>query len=219
MKLHKTYLALFALVAILATSTNANAEQEPLYKNYAYTRFGFGPTKYKKFKKVEDVYVRKAPKMPIYYAGLGRRVHDKIRAELSIQYGQLLYAATNNDDLNLRQKFYTYGLVANFYYDILKLKLFTPYITAGLGGSINKAQDLKIEGRPSIKGQNVKNLIWNAGLGLAYNLDTRMSFDLGYRFMGLGQIKTSEFSMVNLRPASKQKVYGHQFLLSISYGF
>jgi opacity protein-like surface antigen len=155
---------------------------------------------------------------------LGRNLVPAARAELDLHWGKVCYKAQSDSGINLHQIVKLSGFSVNGYYDILRAKLISPYVTAGAGLGINDAKDLMADST-RVQGKRTKSFIWNVGLGARMKLSSRFDVDLGYRYMYLGKTRTTKsdpiggLSGVSQYVAGTQKIYGNQFLAGASYHF
>lgn len=130
--------------------------------------------------------------------------------------------------LKLTQTFQVQTLFLNAYWDIDTGTKLTPYIGAGLGmGFIDtKGKAHLTDGTDSYSdstgSKTVTNFAWNVGVGLGYDINDNWTIDAGYRFVGLGSVKTknrydaaSDFGMYG----KTDNLYQHQFGLGIRYTF
>lgn len=86
-----------------------------------------------------------------------------------------------------RHKLGAQSLLINGYYDIDMDSAFTPFINASLGMS-------RLHEKKGHKSDNLYRAVWGGGAGVAYNMTQDISFDLGYRFLDLGdKVKSNEF--------------------------
>jgi opacity protein-like surface antigen len=131
---------------------------------------------------------------------LGYKVADHVRAELTInRFQNFKYQAASkvNTDTTYSQKISSTSAFINGYYDIKEINGFMPYITAGVGFSKNKAGDFAINSpsnKPTVvNGKTQTEFGWNAGVGIAYNLNERITLDLlNYKYYDLGKISTDK---------------------------
>ena len=102
-------------------------------------------------------------------------------------------------------------LQANLYWDIDTGTAFKPFIGGGLGASFIYA-DYSTEGR------NYSDLTtgfaWNAGAGLAYDLNESVTVDLAYRFAGFGNAEASTHNRT-----TRNYMTANEFLLGLRLNF
>jgi outer membrane autotransporter protein len=103
-------------------------------------------------------------------------------------------------------------LQANLYWDIDTGTAFTPFIGGGLGMSFIYA-DYKTEGMPSIS-EYTTGFAWNAGAGVAYNVNDTIAVDLAYRFAGFGHAEAHHSG-----GSIKNYMTANEFLLGMRLNF
>jgi opacity protein-like surface antigen len=138
---------------------------------------------------------------------------------------------TTTEHGTVKQTFGIQTLFVNAYWDIPTGTEFTPYVGAGLGaGFINtKGKDSGVETiggvvnetwNDSTGSKTVTNFAWNVGAGLGYDLTDYATVDLGYRFAGLGSVKTKTWQEDDERTSFKtDNLYQHQFALGMRFTF
>ena len=78
-------------------------------------------------------------------------------------------------------------LLLNGYYDIDMNSAFTPFVNLSVGAS-------RLHEKKGIKSKNEYRATWGGGVGVGYNFAKDMAFDVGYRFLDLGDsVKSNEF--------------------------
>ncbi len=120
-------------------------------------------------------------------------------------------------------------LFVNAYFDIDTGTIVTPYVGAGLGlgfisskfsfygYDINDPTDFE-SGSGSSK--TTTNFAWNVGAGVGFDLTQNWTVDLGYRFVGLGSVKSGKYTEPGMEFHAKTKnLYQHQFALGVRYTF
>jgi outer membrane autotransporter protein len=73
----------------------------------------------------------------------------------------------------------------NGYCELSNLQNFKPYIMAGVGMAPNKAGLTKQVGSYAI-GNQKNNFAWQLGVGATYKVTKQSFFDIGYRYVDLG---------------------------------
>lgn len=139
------------------------------------------------------------------------------------------------DVYGLKQKHQIHTLFVNAYYDITNETVFTPYIGAGVGMAFvrTKAEanfndygtgdDWSLSGSSSRKTNT--NFAWNIGAGVSWELNQQVSLDLGYRFAGLGKVKSNSATLhapdgqqADIKAETKN-LYMHQVALGVRFSF
>ena len=166
------------------------------------------------FEKKFDVPIR----AELAYAGFSK-------AETQKTYGDDDYTS------KMKQTFGIQTLVVNAYWDINTGTRFTPYLGAGLSMAFIKTKckdsgyeyaDPDDSWNDSTGSRNVTNFAWNVGAGLGYDITESWTLDIGYRFVGLGPVKTKTYSSFEDDFAMHGKtdnLYQHQFAVGARYTF
>ncbi len=155
------------------------------------------------------------------YAGF-----SKAEAEASYSYndGAGDYSGKREQTFGIQTLFF------NAYWDINTGTQFTPYIGAGLGMAfINtkfKVSEYPVDDptdvwNPSTGSKNVTNFAWNLGAGLGYDFTENWTMDIGYRFVGLGEVKTKSYDdgAGGTGYGKAGDLYQHQFAVGVRYTF
>ena len=85
----------------------------------------------------------------------------------------------------------------NFQYQFNNQNCFMPYITAGAGVSQNKFGDYTVKDNTSDKiiynepANTHSQFAWNAGLGVDYKLNKKVSVGTNYKYVSLGHVKST----------------------------
>jgi len=116
----------------------------------------------------------------------------------------------------------------NGYLNLKKIDRFSPYLTVGIGGSINKAGDLKLAKaeRMYALGDQKRNFAWQIGVGSLMKINSNMSTDLKYKYVDLGVVTTKGVidggvhgtNHLKDGPA-KGKLRAHEISVGINYKF
>ncbi|MEQ1558021.1 MAG: outer membrane beta-barrel protein [Methyloglobulus sp.] len=153
---------------------------------------------------------------------LGYRIADQLRIEV-----EGIYQSNNMNKVNVSFSGVEFGNVPSFsspfkgerertafllngYYDFKNSTAFTPYITAGMGG-----YHMRLKGERSSV-ENDLDFAWQAGAGVNYKLDDRISFDLKYRYFGGAD---AELQSPNGFSNRLYEVGDHQVMAGIRVGF
>lgn len=216
----KRILGLLALVAVLTTPTFASAaEQIGVYVApkfiYGYTMMDFKAKDYNS-DTGETRSIGLGDKHDNAWGGalaigydFDKRFNVPIRAE--VEYSLFSQVEADKNRLNpedsdwnesFKQKFDIQTLFLNAYWDINTGTAFTPYVGAGIGMAF-------IDTKYNCRGQSVSdpvndwvatstgsksrtNFAWNVGAGLGYDFNEYVTLDIGYRFVSLGNVKSSK---------------------------
>jgi opacity protein-like surface antigen len=97
---------------------------------------------------------------------IGNKLSDKIRIEAEYQY------LDNDDDLDVN------SLMANGYYDIIKIGGFTPYLTTGIGIGWFDSDDFGSE----------TSMVWKMGAGVDYEINKNWSAGVRYTYFDANEV-------------------------------
>ena len=103
-------------------------------------------------------------------------------------------------------------LQTNVYWDIDTGTAFKPFIGGGMGLSFLYA-DYKVEGQPSYS-DSTMGFAWNAGAGIAYDINEFVTVDLAYRFAGFGHAEAGRDNRT-----TKNYMTANEFLLGLRLNF
>lgn len=105
----------------------------------------------------------------------------------------------------------TKGAFLNAYYDLpLSVKQIKPYVGVGVGYSwLKETADMTGLGFGEATGKD-KDLGWQLGFGIAYELNNNVDLTLGYRYEDLGEIKYSD---------NQTDFTNHKVSLGLRYNF
>ena len=109
-------------------------------------------------------------------------------------------------------RLYKHSFMANAYFDYLTCTPWTPYIGAGIGLSYLKADFGEVEILGGSK--SVYNLAWQVMGGIAYDVNSNWTLDLGYRYADLGRIRKNTGSEV-----AKVTARDHEIMFGARYNF
>ncbi|HRA42950.1 MAG TPA: outer membrane beta-barrel protein [Gammaproteobacteria bacterium] len=114
----------------------------------------------------------------------------------------------------LRAQFKNSTILANVYYEFLGLNRFKPYLTVGLGPSVNSVQSSITAAPYDAAGSATLRkfgVAWAGGVGLRVAVFSRWHIDVSYRYIRLG-------SGINIKPTSQFKLLGATSLNAVSLG-
>jgi opacity protein-like surface antigen len=173
---------------------------------------------------------------PIFGGGVGYQFNDYLRGDLTVEWrGKSDFNAldfvtdaggtTTND---FRAKKSELLFLANAYADVGTFYGITPYVGAGIGASYNTISHFRdiniINGGGGYANDDSKwNLAWALHAGLGLQASERMTVDLGYSFVSLGDAQTGPLQ--NDDPSFDipndgfkfNDIYSHDFKLGVRY--
>lgn len=144
-------------------------------------------------------------------AGVGYKFNDYLRSDLTLDYetpakfrGQAYCqdttlgcpaAPSGRWENSERVKITAYSALANVYADLGDFHGFKPYLGAGAGASYLRTSDVKSSAQDAFtgnypKGKGEWNFAWALMAGVEYPITDRLSLDLGYRYLNLGDAQT-----------------------------
>lgn len=140
-------------------------------------------------------------------AGVGYKFNDYLRTDLTLDYETpakvramafctLASPCSGGEWENSeRVKITAYSALANVYADLGDFHGLTPYLGAGAGASYLKTSDVKSSAQDGFsgnypKGEGKWNFAWALMAGVEYPITERLSLDLGYRYLNLGDAET-----------------------------
>jgi opacity protein-like surface antigen len=120
---------------------------------------------------------------PTFMIGFGKQVDNQVRADLTVDVNSKV--AKTKGDKKLDYKSWT--VMANAYYHFDDMASVSPYVTAGLGYSKQKAT-LTTVSTTLAESKRKGHVAYQAGFGVASKMSDKMTFDLGYRFSHTGKV-------------------------------
>lgn len=145
---------------------------------------------------------------PIYSVGIGYQFNDWLRGDLTAQYrGKASFSAldyydtdgiagTGDEGTNsYTAKKSEWLFLANAYADFKNSTIFTPYLGVGVGASRNTISNFRdinvVQGGGGYAGTDSQwNFAWALHAGLGIQATDRLTFDLGYSYVDLGNATT-----------------------------
>ncbi|MCM5556853.1 outer membrane protein [Pleomorphomonas sp. JP5] len=122
-----------------------------------------------------------------------------------------------------RVKIEAYSALANVYADLGNFHGVIPYIGGGIGASYLRTSDVQsaakgLDGK-SPKGDGKWNVAWALMAGVEYPISDRLSLDLGYRYLNLGDAQTA--SVTDAQGVSSRMKYdditAHEVRVGLRY--
>lgn len=175
---------------------------------------------------------------PIFGGGIGYQFNDNLRGDITVEWrGKSDFYALDwvDNGAGVRTNEYTgkkseLVFMANGYYDIGDFYGITPYVGAGIGASYNTIshfRDVNIiaPGGAYADDESEWNLAWALHAGLGIQATERMTIDLGYSFISLGDATTGRlrndvppnFPSGDNDGIQFNDIYSHDFKLGVRY--
>ena len=178
---------------------------------------------------------------PSFRAGIGYQVSHWLRADATVQYrGKADFMALDRyegvndgnpftwDGTNdYRARKSEWLVMANAYVDLGTFAGITPYVGAGLGASRNTISSFRDINVPNLgvayaDSNSQWNLAWALHAGVAMDVSDRLTMDLGYSYMHLGDASSGDITTytgvnnVN-NPMHFNNIVSHDFTLGLRY--
>lgn len=177
---------------------------------------------------------------PIFGAGVGYQINDWFRTDATVEYrGKASFTATDrfiNTDTgvattnNYSANKSEWLLLANAYVDLGSVAGITPYVGAGVGASrntISNFYDRAGDGGGGFAGTDSKwNFAWALHAGVGIKATERLTIDLGYSYVDLGDGQTAQAYNSNYPEFSRpndgfkfKDITSHDVKLGMRYAF
>lgn len=168
-----------------------------------------------------------------YQVGIGFQHNEYLRYDLTVSYrDDLMHLGTYRDNLNgvtaINGGLSTSNLTTmlNAYINPMELAeihtgRFSPYLQAGVGWARNETGNAVIDGN-TLKGATNNDFAWQVGAGLGYAITDNWKIDLSYRFLDMGQAKSSKDvvgSPQKLLRGARFDLQAHEVLIGLRYQF
>lgn len=202
-----------------------------------YIRGDVGYTTLNKVKSNQDFYKKsgnaRLDSSILYTLGLGYKINDKFRSEVTYNYLNSKYFVNNktvgSTTPEFKQNIKVHAVLANFIYDIITYGKITPYVGLGIGYSLINSGDGTTTTRDGVlkyKSKKSNNFTYAAMVGSSLMLNEKLNMDFGYRYQMFGKSKgfylaepqNSELKPRKLEPESF-KIKGHIFTVGFRYNF
>lgn len=168
-------------------------------------------------------------------AAIGYRVQPRIRAELAVGHRggfELDDADAHSPPTSFKGDIRSWNVMLNGYYDFDAAGPWKPFISAGIGYARNKVSSITAT-NPGAGTGNLANFVlngdteggfaWSLGVGASYAYSNRMSLELAYRYVDLGNIKVpaQTVNFVGFGPQSyggaKGDLTAHEVVLGLRF--
>ncbi|HZH53944.1 MAG TPA: outer membrane beta-barrel protein [Microvirga sp.] len=163
--------------------------------------------------------------------GVGYRLNPNVRMDVTADYFNAhfkgtaptpTFATTSIEDRGL---FQSTAFLVNGYLDFGGANGFTPYVGAGIGVAHNVLSDYTrttynvatgTETWERLAGGNEYSLAWAVMAGVGYRLSSNFTVDLGYRYIGRGDLKTRNYAAG--AGTEVESLGAHEVRLGVRYG-
>lgn len=172
--------------------------------------------------------------------GVGYQFNDWLRADVTAQYrGKAEFSALDfyanpsnpafgdgTNDYSAKKSEWLF--LANAYADLGTYGGITPYVGAGIGASRNTISDFRdiniIQGAGGYAGSHSEwNLAWALHAGVGIKATERMTIDLGYSYVDLGDAETGTFynddGTTSGDSVKFKDITSHDFKVGVRYAF
>ncbi|MBQ0822387.1 porin family protein [Microvirga sp. HBU67558] len=165
--------------------------------------------------------------------GLGYRFNANVRADVTLDHtfdarfkGVVPGPISGTTTLADSGQFQSSTIMANGYLDFRPVMGLTPYVGAGLGVAHNVLSqqvltiydpETGIGASRSIAGGDNFSLAWAVMAGVAYQLSSNFTFDLGYRYVSMGDVKTRAFDYG--AGLEMESIGAHEMRVGVRYTF
>jgi Opacity protein and related surface antigens len=122
--------------------------------------------------------------------------------------------------ISFRDNVQTQSVMVNLLWDFKNSTRFTPYLGAGIGYARNDSDTELTEfasGNTQSKSTAQDNFAWSLMAGLLMNLGTNWKFEMGYRYVDLGVVKSGPFD--NGARLTTDSLRSNDFSLGFRYQF
>lgn len=174
---------------------------------------------------------------PIFGAGVGYQFNDFLRGDLTVEYrgaadfnalDYVRYGGPNNSYTNeYSAKKSEWLMLANAYADLGTFYGITPYVGAGIGASRNTISNFRdineINNGGSYADSASKwNFAWALHAGVGIQATERMTVDLGYSYVNLGDATTGALhnfdpALGSSEPMRFNNIASHDLKLGVRY--
>ena len=169
-------------------------------------------------------------------AGVGYQVTPNIRTEVALAYRggfDLDQSDAGSPPTTFTGKIRSLSLMLHGYYDFDVGGPWKPYVAAGLGAARNKVKTISATNPASatlpqffsnfqLEGDTDNSFAWTLGAGVGYAVSPRMTLELGYRYVDLGDLKipsqTVLFNVGSMAyPGAKGELKSHEVTLGFRF--
>jgi opacity protein-like surface antigen len=123
-------------------------------------------------------------------------------------------------DAGFENQLSTNAVLVNLYYDFTFARRVKPYVGAGLGWVRNTSDVDRVPLAGTAKEErtdSIDNFSWSVMAGVMFQLSKRWQFEVGYRYIDLGEVRSGAFRDGTV--ISAQDYVSHDLLLGMVYRF
>jgi opacity protein-like surface antigen len=146
-----------------------------------------------------------------------------LRTELEYHYRARMDFDTrvvNGTAAGFENQLSTHAVMANLYFDFKPLGAFKPYVGAGAGWvrNVSDVDRVPLAGTAKEERTDEKdNFGWSVMAGVMYQISQGWQFEVGYRFIDLGEVKSGAFNDGTVMTA--ESYVSHDLILGLIYRF
>ncbi|CAL7961466.1 exported hypothetical protein [Alphaproteobacteria bacterium] len=153
-----------------------------------------------------DYYNNLKPEKSVVYGGsIGYKFSPNLRESISVlRFNNFEFKkesskiTTKNYRYLFTQKISSTACMLNTMIDVAAFRKINPYIIIGVGGVRNKVSDYQLYDTAdkskliaTLQGKSNWQLAWNVGAGINYDVSNRVSIDVSYKYLDLGNAATT----------------------------
>lgn len=158
--------------------------------------------------------------------GLGYRFGNgwRMEGELSLPQKDKFTSGSSNFPTSLNNhQVESRRVMLNAYRDFRVTDSISLYGSAGLGLASLKSSGWQGNESRQYESQKQTNLAWSVGVGVAYDVTDRLAFDLGYRYIDMGDTESGWNNFTNVRRLQDEKMKANlvssEFVLGARWAF
>lgn len=159
-------------------------------------------------------------------AGVGYHLPSNFRVDLTAGY-RPGFEVSSQESLSgvsatAKADIRSWALLANVYYDIPTGTRFSPYLGGGVGVAFNRLETVTYRfgaAEFTEEGKSKTSFAWTLAAGVGFAATDNISIDLGYRYIDLGEIRTSGDSSLGAVNPVDADLKAHEVKIGARYRF
>jgi opacity protein-like surface antigen len=190
----------------------------------------------------DTVYLQESEWDPSWFIGMGFGyiINDRFRVDVTGEYrfksdfdGFDTYDTDTDGDIDGSNRYdgdkEEAVFLVNAYWDITKWGTMTPFVGAGVGASWIRLSDFSdvdpVSLATGLSGDVESwNFAWALYAGLAFEINPQLTFEVGYRYLHLGDIETDDLLLPNgtnpvFNPFELDNIASHDVKIGLRYTF